>query len=62
MGEEIWEQTGGKVDAVVQAVGTAHSLKGVTEALRKHKSDLCVAAEPAESVVLSGGTKGPHEP
>jgi len=61
LGEEIWSQTGGKVDAFVQAVGTAHSIHGVTLALRKHKPDLCVAAvEPAESAVLSGGASGSH--
>jgi cysteine synthase len=62
MGNEIWEQTGGKVAAFVQSVGTAHSLNGVMEVLRKHKPNLYVAAaEPAESAVLSGGTKGPHK-
>ncbi len=61
MGEEIWEQTGGDVDAFVQAVGTAHSIHGVTIALRKHKPNLHVAAvEPAESAVLSGGPTGSH--
>jgi cysteine synthase A len=61
LGEEIWEQTGGKVDAFVQAVATAHSIHGVTRALRKHNPDLQVAAvEPAESAVLSGGPTGSH--
>jgi len=61
MGEEIWEQTGGKVDAFVQSVGTAHSLNGVTEVLRRHNPDLYVAAaEPAESAVLSGSARGAH--
>jgi cysteine synthase A len=61
MGEEIWEQADGKVDAFVQSVGTAHSLNGVTQVLRRHNPGLhVVAAEPAESAVLSGGPKGPH--
>jgi cysteine synthase A len=61
LGEEVWRQTGGKVDAFVQSVGTAHSIHGVTLALRKHKPDLRVAAvEPAESAVLSGGPTGSH--
>lgn len=61
MGEEIWEQSDGKVDAFVQAVGTAHSLHGVADVLRKHNPALYVAAaEPAESAVLSGSAKGPH--
>jgi cysteine synthase A len=61
MGEEIWEQSDGKVDAFVQAVGTAHSLNGVADVLRKRNPALYVAAaEPAESAVLSGKAKGPH--
>jgi cysteine synthase len=61
MGEEIWQQTDGKVDAFVQCVGTAHSLNGVSRALRKHNPNLhVVAAEPAESAVLAGGAKGSH--
>jgi cysteine synthase len=61
MGEEIWEQTGARVDAFVQAVGSAHSLNGAVEALRQRNPRLYVAAtEPAESAVLSGRPKGPH--
>jgi cysteine synthase len=61
MGEEIWSQTSGRIDAFVHAVGTAHSIHGVTEALRKHRRDLHVTAvEPAESAVLSGHPTGSH--
>lgn len=61
LGEEIWIQTAGKVDAFVHSVGSAHSLNGVTKALRQHKPDLYIAAvEPAESAVLSGQAKGSH--
>ena len=61
MGEEIWTQTGGKVDAFIQAVGTMASLQGVATVLRWHKPDThFVAVEPAESAVLSGGMPGPH--
>jgi cysteine synthase A len=61
MAEEIWTQTGGKVQAFVQAVGSAHSLNGVTEVLRRRNRNLYVAAaEPAESAVLSGKSKGAH--
>ena len=50
LGEEVWEQTAGKVDAFVHAVSTAHSIHGVTAALRLHKPELHVAAvEPGES-------------
>ncbi|HEY7641114.1 MAG TPA: cysteine synthase family protein [Steroidobacteraceae bacterium] len=62
MGEEIWRQSGGKVDAFVQAVGTAHSLNGVAKVLRERNPQLrVVAAEPAEAAVLSGKSKGPHK-
>lgn len=61
LGEEIWAQTDGQVDVFVQAVGTAHSLHGVTEVLRRYKPNLrAVAVEPAESPVLSGGKPGAH--
>ncbi|MGE4250872.1 MAG: PLP-dependent cysteine synthase family protein [Parvibaculaceae bacterium] len=61
LGEEIWEQTGGQVHAFVQAVGSAHSLNGVTKILRAHNPELHVlAVEPAESAVLAGKPKGAH--
>jgi cysteine synthase len=61
MGEEIWKQTGGKVDAFVQAVGTAHSIHGTTESLWRHDNDVhIVAVEPKESAVLSGRPTGSH--
>jgi cysteine synthase A len=61
LGEEIWSQTGGRVAAFVQAVGTAHSLHGTADALRKHRPEIrIVAVEPAESPVLSEGRTGGH--
>ena len=62
LGEEIWSQTKGKVDAFVHSVGTAASLRGVATALKQHKPAVrIVAVEPAESAVLSGGQPGPHK-
>ena len=62
MGEEIWRQTDGRVDAFVHSVSTAHSIHGVAHALREHKPDLrVIAVEPAESAVLSGGPSGSHK-
>ena len=59
LGEEIWTQTGGRVDAFVHVVGTAHSIHGVARAIRAHMPGLYVTAvEPAESAVLSGGPTG----
>jgi cysteine synthase len=62
LGEEIWTQTNGRIDAFVQAVGTAHSIHGVARALRSHGATIHVTAvEPAESAVLSGGQTGSHK-
>jgi len=62
LGEEIWTQTGGAIDGFVQSVGAAASLRGTSEALRKHNPRLrVVAVEPAESPVLSGGKPGAHK-
>ncbi|GAB0108093.1 cysteine synthase A [Nocardia sp. JMUB6875] len=62
MGQEIWAQTEGRLDAFVQAVGTAASLRGAASLLRYHKQRRLrvVAVEPAESAVLSGGAPGAH--
>ncbi len=62
LGEEIWTQTGGKVDAFVHSVGTAASSRGTVTALRLHHPRLrFYAVEPAESAVLGGGQPGPHK-
>lgn len=62
MGEEIWEQTHGKVDAFVQSVGTAGSLRGISTRLRAHREAVrIVAVEPEESAVLSGKPGGSHK-
>ncbi len=62
LGEEIWSQTNGKIDAFVHGVGTAASLRGTTTALKRHKPGVrIVAVEPAESPVLQGGQAGPHK-
>ncbi|WP_433917298.1 cysteine synthase family protein [Streptomyces canus] len=61
LGEEIWEQTDGRVDAFVQSVGTSASLRGTASVLRRHNPGLrVVAVEPGESAVLSGGQPGAH--
>jgi cysteine synthase A len=61
MADEIREQTNGKIDAFVQSVGTAASLRGIAEGLRRHGALQVVAVEPAESPVLSGGEPGAHK-
>jgi cysteine synthase len=62
MGEEIWEQAHGKVDAFVQSVGTGGSLRGISTRLRAHHGAVhVVAVEPEESAVLSGRPSGSHK-
>ena len=61
LGEEIWNQTKGEIDAFVHCVGTAASLRGVATVLKRHKPGIrIVAVEPAESSVLLGGQAGAH--
>jgi cysteine synthase len=62
MADEIWTQTGGRIDGFVQSVGTAASLRGVAEGLRRRGARVrIVAVEPSESAVLSGGPTGAHK-
>jgi len=59
--EEIWEDTGGEVSAVVAGVGTGGTITGVAELLKSRKPDIrAIAVEPASSPVLSGGRPGRH--
>ncbi len=62
LGEEIWSQMNGEIDAFVHCVGTAASSRGVATVLKRHKPGIrIVAVEPAESSVLLGGPAGPHK-
>jgi cysteine synthase A len=62
LGEEIWNQMGGRVDAFVHCVGTGASSRGVAKVLKRHNPELkLVIVEPGESAVLSGGEAGPHK-
>jgi cysteine synthase A len=60
--EEIWNDTQGRVDAVISGVGTGGTITGVGQVLKARKPSVrMIAVEPTASPVLSGGQPGPHK-
>ena len=60
--EEIWNDTGGNVDALVLGVGTGGTLTGCGRLLKSRNPNIkIIAVEPTTSPVLSGGQRGPHK-
>jgi cysteine synthase A len=59
---EIWDDTNGRADAIVAGVGTGGTITGVGEVIKKKKPSFkCIAVEPVDSAVISGGRPGPHK-
>ncbi|MBV6625159.1 MAG: cysteine synthase A [Rivularia sp. (in: Bacteria)] len=60
--EEIWQDTDGKVDAIVAGVGTGGTITGIAEVIKARKPSFqAIAVEPASSQILSGGSPGSHK-
>jgi len=59
-GPEIWEQTGGELDAVVISVGTGGSITGVGRYLKERKPDILVVGADPEGSIFSGGPVHPY--
>jgi cysteine synthase A len=60
--EEIWADTGGRLDVFIAGVGTGGTITGVGRMLRQRAPDCrIVAVEPEDSPILSGGAPGPHK-
>lgn len=61
-GEEIWEDTDGKVDIFVAGVGTGGTVSGVAKRLKEKNPNIkIIAVEPKSSPVLNGGQSGAHK-
>jgi cysteine synthase A len=59
--EEIWEDTDGKVDALIAGVGTGGTVTGIAQVIKKRRPEFkVIAVEPEDSPVLSGGSPGKH--
>jgi len=59
---ELWDDTDGKIDALVAGVGTGGTITGVAQVIKPKKPSFqAIAVEPTDSPVLSGGSPGKHK-
>jgi cystathionine beta-synthase len=60
-GPEIWEQTGGRVDAFVAGIGTGGTISGVARALRERNPKVTIIGADPEGSIYSGGYPGAYK-
>ncbi len=61
-GQEVWNDTDGKVDIFIAGVGTGGTVSGIGKALKEKNPNIkIIAVEPLSSPVLHGGASGPHK-
>ena len=61
-GQEVWNDTDGKVDIFIAGVGTGGTVSGIGKALKEKNPNIkIIAVEPISSPVLHGGASGPHK-
>jgi len=61
-GPEMWEQTGGDIDAIVIGLGTCGTFEGLSKFFKEKNPGIqMIGVEPAGSPVYSGGERGPHK-
>ncbi len=58
---EMFEQMGGKVDAVVLGCGTCGTFTGVARYMKEHVPEVLAVAVTTQGSVLGGGAAGPHK-
>ena len=58
---ELFEQLGGKVDAVVLGCGTCGTFTGIARYMKEHLPGVLAVAVTTQGSVLGGGTPGPHK-
>ena len=59
-GPELWEQTGGEIDALVIAVGTGGTISGTGRYLKEQKPELLIVGADPEGSIYSGGPVHPY--